>query len=99
LGNCNEFCNIHQNAAKILTPSVPGSMGRLCQKLIICPNTEILRYTVSKSHAIQRDYSRNLADMRRKLNALEMVVDGSTHGKTSKDNTMINRLATWHQDG
>jgi hypothetical protein len=33
------------------------------------------------------------------LHALEMVVDGSTDGKTSKDNAMINRLATWHQDG
>jgi len=74
-------------------------MGRLCQKLIICPNTEILRYAVNNSHAIQCDYCRNLADMRRKLHALEMVVDSSTDGKTSKDNAMINRLATWHQDG
>jgi len=74
-------------------------MGSLCQKLIIGPNTEILWYAASNSHAIQCDYCHNIADMRRKLHALEMVVDASTDGKTSKDNAMINRLATWHKDG
>jgi len=74
-------------------------MGSLCQKLIICPNTEILWYAVSNSQAIQCDYFRNTADMRTKLHALEMVVDGPTDGKTSKDSAMINRLATWHKNG
>jgi hypothetical protein len=61
-------------------------MDRLCQKLIICPNREILRYAVSTSHAVQCDYCQNLADDRRKLHALEMMVDSSTDVKICKDN-------------